>query len=96
MYDPRESLPIQSRTFRRPSACWEATAEGVEALKEVSGAVRETLLQLVGGLQSGMGYLGAPSLEALHSQARFARITPAGQRESAPHDIIEIKTAKNS
>ncbi|MBN73405.1 MAG: malate dehydrogenase [Gimesia sp.] len=73
-----------------------ATAEGVEALKEVSGAVRETLLQLVGGLQSGMGYLGAPSLEALHSQARFARITPAGQRESAPHDIIEIKTAKNS
>jgi len=49
------------------------------------------LAQLAGGLQSGMGYLGAPDLPALRANARFTRITTAGLRESAPHDIIEVK-----
>lgn len=70
--------------------------EGVEALKEVSGSVDETLTQLAGGLQSGMGYLGASDLAALKERARYIRVSPAGQREAAPHDIIEIKTAKSS
>jgi IMP dehydrogenase len=39
-----------------------------------------------------MGYLGAHSLEELRAKARFIRVTPAGQRESAPHDIVEVKT----
>ncbi len=72
-----------------------AAAEGVEALKEVSGSVDETLTQLAGGLQSGMGYLGAADLCELKLKARYVRITAAGQREAAPHDIIEIKTAKD-
>ena len=67
-------------------------AEGVEALKEVSASLDSVMTQLVGGLQSGMGYLGAGNLGALRARARFARITPAGQRESAPHDIVEVKT----
>jgi IMP dehydrogenase len=66
------------------------TAEGIEALKEVSGSVDETLGNLVGGLQSGMGYLGAPSLEELRARARFIRVSPAGQKEAAPHDVIEV------
>jgi IMP dehydrogenase len=67
-------------------------AEGVEALKEVSASLDSVMTQLVGGLQSGMGYLGAPNLAELRRRARFCRITPAGQRESAPHDIVEVKT----
>ncbi|MDR1192463.1 MAG: IMP dehydrogenase [Verrucomicrobiales bacterium] len=69
------------------------TAEGVEALKEVSGSLAEVLAQLTGGIQSGMGYLGAADLGELRRKARFVRVTTAGQREAAPHDIIEIKAA---
>ena len=67
-------------------------AEGVEALKEVSASVDTVLTQMAGGIQSGMGYLGAPTLEILRQRARFIRVSPAGQRESTPHDIIEVKT----
>ena len=41
-----------------------------------------------------MGYLGAANLAQLRAQARFIRVTPAGQRESAPHDVIEVKATK--
>ena len=67
-------------------------AEGVEALKEVSPPLDTVLTQLAGGLQSGMGYLGAPDLRALRKKARYIRVSPAAQRESAPHDIVEVKT----
>jgi IMP dehydrogenase len=70
------------------------TAEGIEALKEVSGSADEVLAPLVGGLQSGMGYLGAKTLTELRAKARYTRVTPAGQREAAPHDVVEIKTQK--
>ena len=67
-------------------------AEGVEALKEVSPPLDTVLLQLAAGVQSGMGYLGARTLGELRANARYIRVTPAGQRESAPHDIVEVKT----
>jgi IMP dehydrogenase len=67
-------------------------AEGVEALKEVSPPLDTVLTQLAGGVQSGMGYLGARDLAELRRNARYIRVTPAGQRESAPHDIVEVKT----
>ena len=66
--------------------------EGVEALKEVSGTVDHVLEQLIGGIQSGMGYLGAANLEQLREKARFIRVSPAGQREASPHDVVELKT----
>ena len=69
-----------------------AAAEGVEALKEISGSTDSVLRELAGGIQSGMGYLGAATLAELKSKARYVRVSAAGQRESAPHDIIEIKT----
>ena len=68
--------------------------EGVEALKEVSGSVDTQLNELVGGLQSGLGYLGAKNLNELRKNARFVRVSPAGQKESAPHDVVEVKTTK--
>ena len=72
------------------------TAEGIEALKEVSGSVDDVLTNLVGGLRSGMGYLGAADLPALRQNARYIRVSPAGQKESSPHDVIEIKAGVKS
>ena len=66
--------------------------EGVEALKEAAPSVDYVLSQLVGGIQAGMGYVGAANLEELRKKARFVRVTSAGRREAGPHDIIEIKT----
>src|SRR5882724_910754 len=66
--------------------------EGVEALKEVSGSVDRVLAQVIGGIQSGMGYLGAADLGQLREKARFIRVSPAGQKEAAPHDVVELKT----
>jgi IMP dehydrogenase len=69
-------------------------AEGIEALKEVSGSVDDVLANLIGGVQSGMGYLGAKNLPDLRAKARYVRVTPAGQKEAAPHDVIEVATRK--
>jgi IMP dehydrogenase len=66
--------------------------EGVEALKEVSGTADRVLAQLIGGIQSGMGYLGSGNLAQLREKARYIRVSPAGQREAAPHDVVELKT----
>lgn len=66
--------------------------EGIEALKEVSASLDTVLALMVGGIQSGLGYLGAANLTELRQKARFIRVSPAGQRESAPHDIVEVKT----
>ena len=68
-------------------------AEGIEALKEAAGSLSGVLRELVGGIQSGMGYLGAATLEELRNKARYIRVSPAGQRESAPHDVITVKTS---
>ncbi len=68
------------------------SAEGIEALKEVSGSIDTVLAELIGGLQSGMGYLGARTLPELRSRARYVHVTAAGQREAAPHDVVEVST----
>ena len=62
-------------------------AEGVEAAVPYRGRAREVLTQLVGGLQSGMSYSGAHSIEELHEKAIFVRMTGAGLKESGPHDV---------
>ncbi|MGB7747762.1 MAG: IMP dehydrogenase [Verrucomicrobiia bacterium] len=67
-------------------------AEGIEALKEACGSVDRVLAQLIGGIQSGMGYLGAANLDQLRQKALYTRVSPAGMREAAPHDVVELKT----
>jgi IMP dehydrogenase len=62
-------------------------AEGVEALVPYRGKVADVLTQLVGGLRSGMSYCGARTIPELWANAAFIRITPAGLRESLPHDV---------
>jgi IMP dehydrogenase len=71
-------------------------AEGIEALKEVSGSVDDVLANLIGGVQSGMGYLGVGNLADLRAKARYTRVSPAGQKEAAPHDVIEVSTRTSS
>jgi len=66
--------------------------EGVDALKEVTNSLDRVIAQLIGGIQSGMGYLGAANLSQLRDNARFIRVSPAGQREGEPHDVVELKT----
>jgi IMP dehydrogenase len=65
----------------------EYVAEGVEAAVPYRGKAREVLTQLIGGLQSGMSYSGATSLEDFHKKAIFVRMTGSGLRESGPHDV---------
>jgi IMP dehydrogenase len=67
-------------------------AEGIEALKESAGSVDRVLASLIGGIQSGLGYLGAANLTQLREKARYTRVSPAGMREAAPHDVVELKT----
>lgn len=71
------------------------TAEGIEALKEVSGFADDVLAGLVGGVQSGMGYLGARDIATLRANARYIRVSAAGMKEAAPHDVIEVSTKKS-
>jgi len=75
-----------------PDPARKVAPEGIEALKEVAGSVDRVLAQLIGGIQSGMGYLGAANLAQLREKARFIRVSPAGQREAVPHDVVELKT----
>lgn len=69
--------------------------EGVEGRVPYKGTVSETVYQLLGGVRSGMGYCGCKDISALHSDAKFIRITGAGLKESHPHDIFITKEAPN-
>ena len=70
-----------------PEEIEDYVAEGVEAAVPYRGKAREILTQLVGGLQSGMSYSGAHSIEELQETAIFVRMTGAGLKESGPHDV---------
>jgi IMP dehydrogenase/GMP reductase len=69
--------------------------EGIEGAIPYRGTIEDQLHQLVGGLQSGMGYVGAPDVETMKSRARFVRITDAGRTESHPHDVMITDEAPN-
>jgi len=70
-----------------PAEWIEVVPEGVEAVVSYRGSVTDILVQLLGGLRSGMSYGGAENLEALYQQAEFIRITTAGKEESGVHDV---------
>ncbi len=69
--------------------------EGVEGRVPYKGPLGALTDQLVGGLKSGMGYVGAPTLRELTEKARFVRVTAAGLRESHVHDVIITREAPN-
>ncbi len=69
--------------------------EGVEGRVAYKGTVEDTVFQLMGGLRSGMGYCGTPTVEDLKEKGRFVKISAASLKESHPHDIHITKEAPN-
>jgi IMP dehydrogenase len=69
--------------------------EGIVGRVPFKGAVMDTVYQLLGGLRSGMGYVGCSNIPELKEKARFVQISPAGLRESHVHDVIITKEAPN-
>ncbi|MBS1705793.1 MAG: IMP dehydrogenase [Armatimonadetes bacterium] len=69
--------------------------EGVEGRVPYKGVLADTVDQMVGGLRSGMGYVGAQTLEDLRTNSEFMKITNAGLRESHPHDVWITKEPPN-
>jgi IMP dehydrogenase len=70
-------------------------AEGVEGRVPYKGPLTDVIFQLMGGLRSGMGYVGASSLEELRERAIFTRITAGGLRESHVHDVVITEEPTN-
>lgn len=69
--------------------------EGVEGRVPYKGSVADSVFQLIGGIRSGMGYCGCPTILDMHKKAKFVQITSAGLIESHPHDIQITKEAPN-
>ncbi len=69
--------------------------EGIEGRVAYKGPLSNLVYQMVGGLRSAMGYVGAPDIPTLQRDTRFVRITAAGLRESHPHDIVITREAPN-
>ncbi len=69
--------------------------EGIEGRVPYKGQLRDIIFQLVGGIRSGMGYVGARNIKELQEKAKFVKISYAGYRESHVHDVIITKEAPN-
>ncbi|MFA7543435.1 MAG: IMP dehydrogenase [Candidatus Cloacimonadaceae bacterium] len=85
----------KDRYFQSESDAQKLVAEGIEGMVPYKGPLKDYLYQLIGGLRSGMGYIGAKNLEALRELADFVEITPAGLMESHPHDVRITKETPN-
>jgi IMP dehydrogenase len=69
--------------------------EGIEGQVPYRGSLSENIYQLIGGIRSGMGYTGSRTIIELRERARFLKISPAGLKESHPHDVTMLKEAPN-
>ncbi len=69
--------------------------EGVEGRVAYKGALEDVIFQLIGGIRSGMGYCGCPTIPELQERGKFVKITAASLKESHPHDINITKEAPN-
>jgi len=85
----------KDRYFQEGAGSSKLVPEGIEGKVPYRGPLSEIIYQLMGGLRSGMGYIGAASIEELHKKAKFVRISPAGLRESHVHDVIITREAPN-
>jgi IMP dehydrogenase len=69
--------------------------EGIEGMVPYKGSVEALIHQITGGIRSGMGLTGCPTIEALRTKSKMVRVTAAGLKESHPHDVIITKEAPN-
>jgi IMP dehydrogenase len=83
------------RNGASPDVGGKTVPEGIEGQVPYKGFLKDFVFQLMGGLRSGMGYVGASNIEDLWEKARFVRISPAGYQESHPHSVIITKEAPN-
>ncbi len=91
----QENISSRNR-YGQDSACIDKLVpEGIEGRIPYKGSLEAVIHQYVGGLRSGMGYVGAKDISELHQKADFHRITVAGKSESHPHDVIITKEAPN-
>jgi IMP dehydrogenase len=85
----------RDRYFQEDIQSIKLIAEGVEGQVPYKGALATLVFQLVGGLRSAMGYLGAATIRDLQINSRFMRVTTAAMDESHPHDVMMTKQAPN-
>ena len=83
------------RYFQATNEANKRVPEGIEGRVAYKGAAADIIFQMVGGLRSGMGYVGAANLQELRDNAQFVRMSGAGLRESHPHDVQITKEAPN-
>ncbi|HZL25121.1 MAG TPA: IMP dehydrogenase, partial [Acidobacteriaceae bacterium] len=91
--DRRES--ITAREVNGGNRLAKFVPEGIEGRVPHRGPLEAMIFQLVGGLRSGMGYLGCGTIEELQKNAKFIRISGAGLRESHVHDVVITREAPN-
>lgn len=85
----------KDRYFQEGQEPSKLVPEGIEGRVPYKGPLADTVYQLLGGLRSGMGYCGTPTIDDLRTKGRFVRISGAGLRESHVHDVIITKEAPN-
>ncbi|HEV2645911.1 MAG TPA: IMP dehydrogenase [Acidobacteriaceae bacterium] len=92
---PAERSSITARETTSQNRLAKFVPEGIEGRVPHRGPLEAMVYQLVGGLRSGMGYLGCSTIAELQANARFIRISNAGLRESHVHDVIITREAPN-
>jgi IMP dehydrogenase len=85
----------RDRYFQQDVESMKLIAEGIEGQVPYKGALSNLVYQLVGGLRSAMGYVGAATIRDLQTKSQFIRITSAAMEESHPHDVVMTKQAPN-
>jgi IMP dehydrogenase len=85
----------KDRYFQDETDADKLVPEGIEGRVPYRGPLRNIVHQLVGGLRAAMGYVGCATVEAMHAQPHFVRVTNAGMRESHVHDVAITKEAPN-
>lgn len=85
----------KDRYFQEEAEENKLVPEGIEGRVSYRGALSACIFQLLGGVRSGMGYCGVKNIEELQEKTKFIQITPAGLKESHPHDVIITKEAPN-
>ncbi len=93
--DADSSVPVLSEDGTEGNRLAKLVPEGIEGRVPYRGTVGMIVYQLVGGVKSGMGYVGCGTIEELQQKARFVRISGAGLRESHVHDVMITREAPN-
>jgi IMP dehydrogenase len=93
--DADSSVPVISEDGSESNRLGKLVPEGIEGRVPYRGTVAMVVYQLVGGVKSGMGYVGCSTIPELQQKARFVRISGAGLRESHVHDVMITREAPN-